>query len=278
MAMSSSTGSITPVLISPSWAHTIVGPSPASSAWSSASGSIAPISSASTVSTQEPPRPSIRTARATVTCAAAPTAPRTHGAPCHTVPFDVPPVLVQDLVPCSGQTRQVRHLVAGHDRERGVPRQVERLEDPPPGSRLVRTPRGRRRTGRRSGPPRARHPVRGDRGRQSAADDEPEEAWRSGREHRVLADGEQLLEHRLRVEWLLGKVFGDPSGQDTWVDGRAHGRSSMPSRYAVAARAVIDSRSTISLTRPAWHVRVPDTSSVRPSPATSRCRVAIVAP
>ena len=164
-------GSNAPVLTSPACAQTIVGPVPAGEL------GVQLVAPACGPGRPRPPRgcarlprPSMRQATATVTCAWAPAITRTSGAPCRPCGLDVPARVAQHGVPAAArqvkwaiwqpvtkptpqsrrQAEQLAHPVAGDllgDRQRGGDARSRRRSDPRPrsASRPRPPPEARRR-------------------------------------------------------------------------------------------------------------------------------------
>ncbi len=93
----------------------------------SSSTRMRPWSSAGTTSSDDAPIPSKRSARSTVTCRFAPTTTRIGGEPASPSCATSQPASREHMVACSGERGDVRHLAAGHVRDRDVRRQAEQL-------------------------------------------------------------------------------------------------------------------------------------------------------
>ena len=125
------------------------------------------------------------------------------------VTLHIPALAIEDGIPRCGQARRVGALAAGDESDaRGV-RQAEQLQRPGRGD-LLDGGRGRRQ-GVEGGVliPRRDQPVRGERGGQCAADDEPEVPRARGGDQARFGTSGQRVDHRDRVLTPLGKLAAE---------------------------------------------------------------------
>ena len=123
--------------------------------------------------------------------------------------LDVPARTLEHRVPGRGETRHVRHLAAGDERERGVGREPEKLQEPVTRDLL----RHRRRGTSDDEPgvlvPDARQPVRREGRGDCAADDEAEVTPARDRDHAWLAGRRERLDHLQRVDWVVRQLAAE---------------------------------------------------------------------
>ena len=133
--------------------------------------------------------------------------------------LDVPAGPLQHRMARDRQTRRVRHLAAGHEAHAGLPRQSEQLEQPGAHHLLGDRPGRRQDVQPRVLIPRARQPVRTDRGRERTAYDEAEVAGSGGRDDPRIGVAHEPLEDLGRVLSALGKRPSERPTHGLAVDG-----------------------------------------------------------
>ncbi len=119
------------------------------------------------------------------------------------LPLDVPAGGGEDTVPGRGKRREVGHRGAGHETNARLGRQAQQFDEPSTGDLLRHGGRRRDDVQRCVLVPGRSQPVRGQRGRQAPADDEPEEA-RAGRGDQAGVRGRrQAFDHLERIRRAL---------------------------------------------------------------------------
>ena len=116
---------------------------------------------------------------------------------------------VVDALTARGEAREVGHLPARHEADRGVTRKVEQLLEPAPGHPLEADRHGRDLDHGAVLVPRRDHPVRRLRRGQGAADDPPVEPRRAHGDQPVLGDRAQLLHNGQRIAAGLRQLIRD---------------------------------------------------------------------
>ena len=132
----------------------------------------------------------------------------------------VPARVAQHVVARGGERREVRHLAARDEAEGGVPRETEQLEQPV--ARDLLDDRRGRAADVQAGVlvPGRGQPVRGERGRDGAADHETEVASRRLGDDAGVGGGRQLRDHRARI----GRLRRERRGERLAQLGRRHAR------------------------------------------------------
>ena len=124
----------------------------------------------------------------------------------------------EDGAACRGERREVGHRRAGHEPDARPGREAEQLDQP--AARDLLGDRRSRRDHVQAGVlvPRAGQPVRRERRRQAATDDEPEVASPGARDEARVGRCGELLDHRERVRRGLGERTAHRRSQRREID------------------------------------------------------------